>query len=165
MAIQDTFNAEFQEAAQLIALAYEEKLKDELIDKGKEASGTLVNSIRTNIRTDGNKFVIEVFAEDYFRFVDQGRRPGKFPPPEVIRSWVALKGIAEEAAFPIARKIATQGIAATPIINPALDKVAAENAETFEKVLERAAGAVLVNDVFSQTNTKGQILPKSLRQS
>ena len=165
MAVQDTFNRSFQEAAQLIALAYEEALKDELIEKGKEASGTLVNSIRTNIRTDGSSFLIEVFAEDYLRFVDQGRKPGKFPPPENIRSWILLKGIAEEAAFPIARKIATQGIAATPVVNPSLNKVESENIETFESILERSAGAVLVNDVFNQTNTKGQILPESLRQT
>jgi hypothetical protein len=162
MAIQETFNTGFETVTSQIALAYEEALKDMLIDKGKEASGTLVNSIRTAVRSDGNKFVIEVFAEDYLRFVDKGRAPGKFPPPEAIRSWVAIKGLPEEAAFPIARKIALQGIPATPIVNPSLEKVIQENQEALEQALEQLAGAVLVNDVFSKTNTKGQILPKSL---
>ena len=162
MAIEETVNQSTESASQLLALAYEEALKDALLDKGKEASGTLVNSIRTAVRTDGSKFVIEVYAEDYLRFVDQGRAPGKFPPPEPIRAWVAEKGLPAEAAFPIARKIATQGITATKVINPTLDKVLQDFQPIYEQELERMSGAVLVNDVFNKTNTKGQMIPTSL---
>jgi len=162
VAIQDTISAGIEPVAQQLALAYEEQLREILIQNGKESSGTLVNSIRSDVRTDGDKAVIEIYAEDYLRFVDQGRKPGRFPPIDKIRSWVAIQGISEEAVFPIARKIATQGIPATPVINPTLDKVLDQFRPIYEKELEKIAGAVLVNDVFSATNTKGQILPKSL---
>jgi hypothetical protein len=162
MAIQETISEGIEPVAQQLALAYEEQLREMLIDKGKESSGTLVNSIRTSVRSDGSKAVIEVYAEDYLRFVDQGRAPGRFPPIDKIRSWVAIQGISEEAVFPIARKIATQGIQATPVVNPTIDKVLKDFLPVYEKELEKIAGAVLVNDVFSATNTKGQILPKSL---
>lgn len=162
MAVAENIEAGIAPVAQRLALAYEEQLRELLIQEGKEASGTLVNSVRTAIRTDGQKAVIEIYAEDYIRFVDKGRQPGRFPPISSIRSWVALKGISEEAVFPIARKIAEQGIPATPVINPTLEKVLNKFRPKYEKELESILGAVLVNDVFSKTNTKGQILPKSL---
>lgn len=162
MAVAENINKGIDPVLQRLALAYEEQLRELLIEKGKEASGTLVNSVRTAIRSDGNKAVIEIYAEDYIRFVDKGRNPGRFPPLSAIRSWVALKGIAEEAVFPIARKIAEKGIPATPVINPTLEKVLKQFRPKYEKELEQILGAVLVNDVFSKTNTKGQILPKSL---
>jgi len=163
MAIETTISEGIEPVAQKLALAYEEQLREMLIEKGKESSGTLVNSIRTSVRTDGSIAVIEIFAEDYLRFVDQGRAPGRFPPIDKIRSWVAIQGISEEAVFPIARKIATQGIKATPVINPTLDKVLEQFLPEYEKELEKIAGAVLVNDVFSATNTKGQMIPQSVR--
>lgn len=47
-------------------------------------------------------------------FVEAGRRPGKAPPLPVIREWVLSKGMDAGAAFPIARKIARDGIKGRP---------------------------------------------------
>jgi len=165
MAVEETFNKGIKEVAEELGAVISMRLKEGLEEKGKEASGTLVSSIRAEAKFDGEKAVVEIYAEDYFRYVEFGRKPGKFPPLEAIKQWTRIKGIGEEFAFPIARKIATQGIQPLNILNDVIDKATEEFRPKYERALEKIAGAVLVNDVFNKTNTKGQMIPKSLTQS
>lgn len=57
----------------------------------------------------------ELLGYDYIYFIDKGRRPGRFPPVNIIRDWVRSKlGISEErennsVAFLVGRKIANEG--------------------------------------------------------
>ena len=65
---------------------------------------------------------------DYGEFIEEGRAPGRFPPPDKILAWVQrnllLAGAeARSAAFLIGRKIARQGIPATHVIRNAFDTV------------------------------------------
>ena len=115
------------------------------------------------IQDDQGRTAVHLIAEDYLRYVDKGRRPGKFPPVTAIRDWVRTKGLPERAVYPIGRAIAIKGIEALNIVNPTIDKVEATFLPEYEKELERIVGVVLVNDVFSETNTKGRIIPKTLR--
>lgn len=162
MSIQETFIDGMIPVSNRFAELTAQFLKEALIEKGKQASGTLVKSVNAKVRTDGKKAVIEVFAEDYLRYVDKGRRPGKHPPIKPLKEWVALKGMETSAAYAIANKIAAKGIPATPVVNPTVKKVEESFGSEYERELEKILGAVLVNDVFSKTNTKGMILPKSL---
>lgn len=55
--------------------------------------------------------------------VEFGRRAGKkMPPVEEIRAWARRKGIPEDAAFAIARKIAREGTPAAPFLFPAFEE-------------------------------------------
>jgi len=93
-----------------------------LIEAGKSATGELIRSLRYTITYSGTDFDIEFEMADYGVFVDSGRRPGKQPPISAIKPWLAIKGIPESAAFPIARAIGERGIPATPFFSVSIEK-------------------------------------------
>ena len=137
------------------------ELKAELFKAGKDASGTLLKSMRHEVKSADDKILIDIFAEDYFRYVDKGRRPGaRMPPAEPIRKWLILKGIRKELEFPIRRSIGIKGIKPLNILNPTVKKVTIEFLPHYEKEMAKFIGIRMINDVFSKTNTKGQIIPK-----
>mgnify|MGYP000270826820 CR=1 FL=1 len=126
------------------------ELKAELFKAGKDASGTVIKTMRHNVK-----------AEDYFRYIDKGRRPGsKMPPVEPIVKWLKLRGIDEKLQFPIRRKIAERGIKALNILAPTVRKVTVEFLPNYGKEMAHLIGVRMSNDVFSRTNTQGRIIPK-----
>lgn len=68
-------------------------LKQKLEADGRKASGKLLNSLRTEIRAAGNTINVYLHSEDYLKFVDYGRRSGKWPPRDAIERWVQDKPI------------------------------------------------------------------------
>jgi hypothetical protein len=57
----------------------------------KVASKTLVNSIKSNF--EPSKMDFEISMEDYGKYVDQGRKAGKYVPIEPLMKWIKDKGI------------------------------------------------------------------------
>ena len=164
MAIEQTLNEGLDDIANEFGAELVKRLQRALIDKGKLASGSLIGQMNYRVKSDkkGNT-VVQLFAEDYLRFVDKGRRPGKQPPLRAIKEWTRIKLLPEKLAFPIARKIGKVGIKGINIINPTIDKLVIDFLPEYEEEMARLLGVVLVNDVFSKTNTKGRILPKTVR--
>lgn len=141
-----------------------EELKFQIATKDKFATGNLADSMFHEVRQADGKAVIMVFAADYFRYVDKGRRPGaKMPPKEPIVKWLRVKGKSEKLEFVIRRSIAKKGIKGIFILNPTINKITADFLPKYSKQLANLVGVTLINDVYSKTNTKGQIIPKSLR--
>ncbi len=140
------------------------ELKFQIANKDKFATGNLADSMFHEVRQSGGKTVIMVFAADYFRFVDKGRRPGaKMPPKEPIVKWLRVRGIPVRLEFVIRRSIAKKGIKGIFIINPTIKKITADFLPKYSKQLANLVGVTMINDIYSKTNTKGQIIPKSLR--
>lgn len=106
-----------------------DSMRDILLSAGKDASGTLINSLRYTITYNGTDLDLEFEMVDYGIFVDQGRKPGKQPPLSAIKPWLAIRGIPEKYAFPIARNIGKRGIKATPFFQSTVDKTEATLAE------------------------------------
>lgn len=101
-----------------------------LIKNNKSRTGNLVNSIKalpTTEDKDGYDGFIK--AASYARFVEDGRRPGKFPPPPAIQSWcrIVFPDVPEikqqQLAYLIGRKIAKFGIPAGNYLQQAIDEV------------------------------------------
>ena len=104
---------------------YAEKAKElykrKLTDKGINASYKLLNSVETVVRRNDDEFVVTIHLEDYWIFVENGRKAGKFPPISKILDWIRIKPVIpysdsrgrlpteEQLAFLISRKIAEQG--------------------------------------------------------
>lgn len=103
----------------------------------KYASGLLYNSIqvKTEETPDGVAMVLDFgAASNYAYYVEYGRRPGKFPPMNVIDRWIIQKGIAgirdEKGRFIkrkglrylIGRSIAKHGIYGIGFVDAALEK-------------------------------------------
>jgi len=113
-------------ALDIFGKEYIEELGKELKAAGKDASGNLIRSLDTRVRKTGfgTSYTLQILSEEYLKYVDEGRRAGsKQPPLQAIKDWTKLKGLDEGLAFPIAKKIAEDGIKATNVIEKALNKV------------------------------------------
>jgi hypothetical protein len=102
------------------------------------ASGNLLRNINVYWVDSDFEANPELIVEmpDYYYFVEQGRRPGRYPPLNVIRNWARVKKSVpqfrdkkgrfisnESRAFLIARSIATYGFGGTPFIDSAIAAV------------------------------------------
>lgn len=95
---------------------------DELTKNDSRATGDLVNSISYEVLETSDALMLNILSNDYFKYIDEGRRPGrKQPPTSAILPWVEAKGItfrtnggkilsSESTAFLIARSIGIKGI-------------------------------------------------------
>ena len=94
-----------------------------LIRDNKKASGRLISSLKpVSITYTGNKYSAAISIADYWKYVEYGRRPGKFPPVDKILNWIKIKPVLPrpingakpptepQLAFLISRKIAREGI-------------------------------------------------------
>lgn len=87
------------------ASEFERLYKQELESKGHKATGGLINSITTKVNVGGDYFEVVFNAKDYWRFVEEGRGSGKFPPINKIEEWIVAKKI---MPTPINGKLPTQ---------------------------------------------------------
>ena len=101
------------------------------------ASATLDGSISAIPSQTPKGFNLKVEMEDYWQYVENGRKAGKMPPIQSIYQWIQEKGsmqskiknaknkitATKSLAYVIARKIAKKGTPKQPFVNPALSKV------------------------------------------
>ena len=101
-----------------------ETYKSLLLRDGKNATGELISSIKpmTPELVDG-AFECSLSLAPHWKYVENGRKAGKFPPIDNILDWVKAKPqlarpnkldrkelAPKQLAFLVARKIATKGI-------------------------------------------------------
>ena len=110
-----------QEALAQYAQAIADKYKTNLESSGRRATGQLITSVNTVVVVNENEFAIDLNLEDYWKYVEEGRGAGKFPPPDKILEWIRVKPILpypdrngklpteNQLAFLIGRKIANEG--------------------------------------------------------
>lgn len=101
----------------------------------KRASGRLINSIEYRVNQKDDDWNLTFYSEDYLKFVDQGvsgtqrkyNSPysyrSKKPPIQAILQWTKLKGIPDEAAYPIQNKIFRFGLKPTNVINRSIREI------------------------------------------
>ena len=106
----------------------------------------------------GNLFEVYFDLPSYFPFAENGRRPGKFPPPDAILKWIQFKRIVprpgrdgkvpstNQLVYLISRKIATKGTEGKHLFEKTLDDPSLDNladqlveliAAEFEKEIEK----------------------------
>lgn len=108
------------------------ELKNKLKANDSYASGDLVNSIRGIVKQNGKYILISIQLEDYWQYVEYGRRAGKYPPINAIKNWISVKPVlprplksgklptTNQLAFLIARKISKVGIKPKPFLKPTI---------------------------------------------
>ena len=114
-----------------------ETYKSLLLRDGKNATGELISSIRpmTPELVNGT-FECSLSLAPHWKYVENGRRPGKFPPIDNILDWVKAKPqlvrpnrldrkelAPRQLAFLVARKIAAKGIQPGNQLEEAMDIV------------------------------------------
>ena len=130
------------------------ELKNKLKANDSYASGDLVNSIRGIVKQNGKYVVISIQLEDYWQYVENGRKAGKYPPINAIKNWISVKPVLprplksgklptqNQLAFLIARKISRVGTKAKPFLKPTItdfdliNKVYNEVVDLLNKQLE-----------------------------
>lgn len=105
------------------------------------ASYKLRDTLDWAIDIDGSKYELWLSLQDYWKYVEYGRRAGKMPPISKIEEWVKIKPVLprpmengklpteRQLAFLIARKIGLEGIAPRPLLGDSIDELMME----FEK--------------------------------
>jgi len=132
-----------EQALKKIAPQKENELKSQIKKKGKQASGKLIASVRSEVSAAGQRVDLEIYAEEYADFIQEGRSKGTFPPAQPIKDWMKIKGIEEKALFPIMKKIKEEGISPVDIISEAqktesiADVISKALAENLEESLAR----------------------------
>lgn len=74
------------------------------------SSGKLRDSIEAKVDEQGNLIDIIIDGESYYKFLDEGRLAGTFPPLAEIETWAKKRGIEPKKAFAIAVSIEKKGI-------------------------------------------------------
>lgn len=117
-----------------LASEFAQAYKQSLVADNKLASGSLTKNIKSRVKYDGKWLEIILSLEDYWKYVEYGRKPGKFPPIDKIRNWILIKPIlprplsngklptTNQLAYLISRKIATKGIKPTYALRDSITK-------------------------------------------
>lgn len=112
-----------------VLLDYAEELQhmytSSLIGNDHFATGGLIQAVKYNVVVDNRVISIEMQLAKYWKWVEEGRKPGKFPPIDKILKWIQDKPVRPKPnekgklpspkplAFLIARKIANEGTKGT----------------------------------------------------
>lgn len=122
------------------------RYQDNLIRDGKIATGNLLNSIEYKVQYDDRAIWVELHLEEYYKWVENGRGPGKFPPPDKILEWIRIKPVIpddrggrlpteQQLAFLIGRKIAEQGIEPGNQLHNAMDDIYPQFEERIDEAI------------------------------
>lgn len=126
----DNLTALLNDYGQRAEAYYREKLAN---DK-HNATHTLSESVHYQLKRDGSLFSVSLDLAKYWYWLEDGRKPGKFPPVDKILEWVRVKPIVPLSTMPrvraekslaylIGRKIATKGIPATHTLRESVRRV------------------------------------------
>lgn len=99
-----------------------------------EASGKLVQSVKYELKYNETSYEVGLWLEDYWKYVEYGRKAGKFPPLSKIEEWIRVKPVIprpydgklpteKQLAYLIGRKIANEGIEGKNVLKRAEDEV------------------------------------------
>ena len=110
-------------------------LTRDLIEAGKNSTGTLIKSLQADLVKVAEGISIAISSEEYLTYVDQGRKPGSFPPIVKIKEWCRLKNIPESASYAIAKSIYKNGIKPTHVIDKATKEFVTKVTPEMEKDL------------------------------
>ena len=114
------------------------QLQNNLLKNKSNASSSLSQSITPEVKAQQKGYNLSVMMEDYWFYVEEGRRSGKTPPIKNIYEWIQNKreiqskfiskstdriAATKSLAYVIARKIGREGTRAKPFVSPALKQV------------------------------------------
>lgn len=116
------------------------QMQNRLRSNKTNASSSLSQSIQPNIKSRQNGYNLSILMNEYWLYVEEGRKPGKMPPIKNIYEWIQNKrplqakiaqspdriAATKSLAYVITRKIHREGTKAQPFISPSLKQVTTE---------------------------------------
>ena len=132
---------EIKNICQQIADIYKNKMQQ----AGYDQQGELMKFTWVT-EYNGSMFALYFILPDYWEYAENGRRPGKFPPPDAILKWVQFKRLVPRAingkvpttnqlVYLISRKIATKGTEGKHLLQQTID-------ETYDTLVDRLIEAL-----------------------
>jgi hypothetical protein len=122
-----------KEALDAYGQVLEDEYREQIADKNAFASGRLFDSVKHIVQVNDTTIELSLELEDYWKWVEEGRAPGKFPPLDKIEEWIRVKPVApypdskgkvpsnEQLAFLIGRKIAQEGTEGKHLLEDAME--------------------------------------------
>ena len=113
------------------------QMQNRLRSNKTNASSSLSQSVEPNIKSREGGYNLTILMNDYWLYVENGRKAGKMPPIKNIYEWIQNKAplqakiadspnkiaATKSLAYVIARKISKKGTKAKPFISPSLNQV------------------------------------------
>lgn len=142
---------ELQKVLQDYAKEAEEVYKYQISLGAKNASRKLTDSVTSKVVVNGQAFEIYLNLQHYWKYIEDGRKPGKFPPVGAILQWISVKPIIprpddngkiptpNQLAFLIGRKIKEEGIEPFPALKT--------TQEELNRIYHDRLSAALANDI------------------
>lgn len=136
-----------------------------LQDNGTNASGELSQSLDKIIEIGEDSFSVKISLADYWKYVEEGRGPGKFPPPPAIRNWIEVKPVqpypdsrgriptVDQLTFLIGRKIAEEGTEPQPFFEPAKEQAVREFSAAIDQAIEADVDEYIEEQVVKMLET------------
>lgn len=142
---------ELQRVLQDYAREAEELYKYQLSLGGKNASRKLADSVRSKVFVGDTAYDVILNLQEYWKYIEQGRKPGRFPPVGALINWINVKPILprpddngripspKQLAYLIGRKIEQEGIEPFPALKT--------TQEELDKIYHQKISAALGHDV------------------
>lgn len=126
---------------------------------GSNASGALANNISFEVVKGDSFYAVDFRLMDYWKYVENGRKPGKWPNLNAIQNWISVKRIAprayngklptlNELTYLISRKIALKGIEPKNLLSKAINTFE----ENYIQLIEDAITKDLSNEIDFNLN-------------
>jgi hypothetical protein len=135
-----------------------------LDERSIHASRKLADSVSYELVAGERSMAIDISLAEYWKFIEYGRKAGKFPPLQSIEEWIKVKGIQpmtrtqasvkrwtqhrgsirrndggipsiKSLAYLIGRKIKEDGIQPRPILTTAIDDVYKRFAQAIDEAV------------------------------
>lgn len=135
--------------------------RDGLQADGSIATGELYDSFEKIIEIGEDYYSVKISLADYWQYVNDGRKPGKFPPPPAIRNWIEVKPVnpyplpngktpsVEQLTFLISRKIANEGIEPTHFFDEAKEQTIRDFEDRINYAIEEDVSNFVIEIVES----------------
>lgn len=142
-----------------------ELARENLTSNGTNASNELYNSMEKIIEIGEDHYSVKISLAEYWVYVEQGRGPGKFPPPPAIRKWVEIKPVSpypgadgripsvDQLTFLIGRKIAREGTEPQPFVAPAKEQAIREFSAAIDQAIEADVDEYIEEQVVKMLET------------
>lgn len=147
---------------------------EHLDQRSIHATHDLANSVHYTVVVDERCIAVDLSLLDYWKYIEYGRRAGKFPPLSSIAEWIKVKGIQpmtntqssvkkwtqhrgrirrndgripsiKSLAYLIGRKIKEEGIQPRPILASAID----DTYRRFEAAITEAMAKDITRDLIA----------------
>lgn len=112
-----------------------EEYKDSLIRNEVNASDKLFKSVKYLFKSDNRYLEIDLELKNYYWYVENGRKAGKFPPIQKIEDWIKIKPVLpykdkngklptlNQLTYLIGRKIKEKGIQGKHLLQKYVDDI------------------------------------------